>query len=175
MFEQVLSEYGHIDYLINNAGIQIAADTDKLRVQDFDKVLAVNLRGAFLCAQAAIRQFLAAGTGGAIVNVSSVHQVIPKPRFVGYSVSKGGMQNLTHTLALEYAARGIRVNGLGPAQPSRRSTGHGSTTRSSAPLWRATSRCAVPVTPRRWPRSPRPSARTRPPTSPGRPCSWTGA
>jgi glucose 1-dehydrogenase len=114
MFEQVLSEYGHIDYLINNAGIQIAADTDQLRVQDFDKVLAVNLRGAFLCAQAAIRQFLAAGTGGAIVNVSSVHQVIPKPRFVGYSVSKGGMQNLTHTLALEYAARGIRVNGLGP-------------------------------------------------------------
>jgi glucose 1-dehydrogenase len=74
----------------------------------------VNLRGAFLCAQAAIRQFLASGTGGAIVNVSSVHQVIPKPRFVGYSVSKGGMQNLTHTLALEYAARGIRVNGLGP-------------------------------------------------------------
>ena len=52
--------------------------------------------------------------GGAIVNVSSVHQVIPKPRFVGYSVSKGGMQNLTHTLALEYAARGIRVNGIGP-------------------------------------------------------------
>ena len=58
--------------------------------------------------------FLDCGRGGAIVNVSSVHQVIPKPRFVGYSVSKGGMQNLTHTLALEYAARGIRVNGIGP-------------------------------------------------------------
>jgi len=49
-----------------------------------------------------------------IINVSSVHQVIPKPRFLGYSVSKGGMQNLTRSLALEYAARGIRVNGLGP-------------------------------------------------------------
>ena len=49
-----------------------------------------------------------------IVNVSSVHQVIPKPRFLGYSVSKGGMQNLTRSLALEYAARGIRVNGIGP-------------------------------------------------------------
>ena len=59
-------------------------------------------------------RFLDSGRGGAIVNVSSVHQVIPKPRFVGYSVSKGGMQNLTHTLALEYAARGIRVNGIGP-------------------------------------------------------------
>ncbi|MGZ4631171.1 MAG: glucose 1-dehydrogenase [Actinomycetes bacterium] len=114
MFEQVLSEYGHIDYLINNAGIQIAGDTHNLPVADFDKVLAVNLRGAFLCGQQAIRHFLDTGSGGAIVNVSSVHQVIPKPRFVGYSVSKGGMQNLTHTLALEYAARGIRVNGLGP-------------------------------------------------------------
>jgi glucose 1-dehydrogenase len=114
MFDRVLAEYGRIDYLINNAGIQIAQDTEKLPVADFDKVLAVNLRGSFLCAQQAVRQFLNAGSGGAIVNVSSVHQVIPKPRFVGYSVSKGGMQNLTHTLALEYAARGIRVNGLGP-------------------------------------------------------------
>jgi glucose 1-dehydrogenase len=114
MFDRVLAEYGRLDYLINNAGIQIAEDTDKLAVDDFDKVLAVNLRGSFLCAQQAIRRFLDNDTGGAIVNVSSVHQVIPKPRFVGYSVSKGGMQNLTHTLALEYAARGIRVNGIGP-------------------------------------------------------------
>ncbi|HEU4911375.1 MAG TPA: SDR family oxidoreductase, partial [Actinomycetes bacterium] len=52
--------------------------------------------------------------GGSIVNVSSVHQVIPKPRFLGYSVSKGGMQNLTRTLALEYAGDGVRVNGIGP-------------------------------------------------------------
>ena len=114
MFERVLAEYGRLDFLINNAGIQIAEDTDNLAVDDFDKVLAVNLRGAFLCAQQALRHFLDSGRGGAIVNVSSVHQVIPKPRFLGYSVSKGGMQNLTHTLALEYAARGIRVNGIGP-------------------------------------------------------------
>lgn len=114
MFEQVKSEYGRIDFLINNAGIQIAQDTEKLPVADFDRVLAVNLRGAFLCAQHAIREFLDSGKGGAIVNMSSVHQLIPKPRFVGYSVSKGGMQNLTHTLALEYASRGIRVNGVGP-------------------------------------------------------------
>ncbi|MDQ3592681.1 MAG: glucose 1-dehydrogenase [Actinomycetota bacterium] len=113
MFSQVASEYGRLDFLVNNAGIQFAEDTEDLAVADFDKVLAVNLRGAFLCAQQAIRQFLESD-GGAIVNVSSVHQVIPKPRFVGYSVSKGGMQNLTHTLALEYAARGIRVNGIGP-------------------------------------------------------------
>jgi len=114
MFAEVTEQYGGIDILINNAGIQIAEDTDALDVADFDRVLAVNLRGSFLCAQQAIRGWLAAGIPGCVVNVSSVHQVIPKPRFVGYSVSKGGMQNLTHTLALEYAARGIRVNGIGP-------------------------------------------------------------
>jgi len=114
MFEQTIGEYGRLDFLINNAGIQIAAATDELPVTAFDKVLAVNLRGAFLCAQQAIRHWLDLDIPGALVNVSSVHQVIPKPRFVGYSVSKGGMQNLTHTLALEYASRGIRVNGIGP-------------------------------------------------------------
>jgi glucose 1-dehydrogenase len=114
MYAQVLDKYGRIDFLVNNAGIQISEDTDKLAIEDFDKVLAVNLRGAFLCAQHAVRHFLERGEGGAIVNVSSVHQLIPKPRFAGYSVSKGGMQNLTRTLALEYAARRIRVNGIGP-------------------------------------------------------------
>ncbi len=114
MFRQVLDQYGRVDLLINNAGIQIAADSETLPVAQFDKVLAVNLRGAFLCAQGAIRHFLDADRPGVIVNVSSVHQLIPKPRFLGYSVSKGGMQNLTRTLALEYAARGIRVNGIGP-------------------------------------------------------------
>jgi glucose 1-dehydrogenase len=114
MFDRVLAEYGRLDYLINNAGIQIAADSQDMPADAFDKVLAVNLRGAFLCAQQAIRHFLDAERPGVIVNVSSVHQLIPKPRFVGYSVSKGGMQNLTRTLALEFAARGIRVNGVGP-------------------------------------------------------------
>jgi glucose 1-dehydrogenase len=114
MFASVVERYGRLDILVNNAGIQVAEDTDKLRAEDFDRVVAVNLRGAFLCAQAAIRQFLAQGDGGVIVNVSSVHQLIPKPRFAGYSVSKGGMQNLTRTLALEFAGRGIRVNEIGP-------------------------------------------------------------
>ena len=114
MFGRVMSEYGRLDILVNNAGIQIAEDSHELSAADFDKVLAVNLRGAFLCARAAVRTFLNAQRPGVIINVSSVHQVIPKPRFLGYSVSKGGMQNLTRSLALEYAVRGIRVNSIGP-------------------------------------------------------------
>lgn len=114
MFDEVRSAYGSIDILINNAGIQIAEDSDRLSVDAFDRVLSVNLRGSFLCAQHAIRDMLEHGRGGSIVNVSSVHQIIPKPRFLGYSVSKGGMQNLTRTLALEYAGRDIRVNAVAP-------------------------------------------------------------
>ena len=114
MVGTTIEELGGLDVLINNAGIQISRHSDELSSEDFEKVIAVNLRGAFLCAREAIRHFLAEGKPGVIVNVSSVHQLIPKPDYLGYSVSKGGMQNLTRTLALEYAGRGIRVNGIGP-------------------------------------------------------------
>src|SRR6516225_263185 len=114
MVEHAVSELGGIGVLINNAGIQISRPSEELSSADFDKVLAVNIRGAFLCAREAIRHFLSEGKPGVIINVSSVHQLIPKPDYLGYSVSKGGMQNLTRSLALEYAGRGIRVNGLGP-------------------------------------------------------------
>jgi glucose 1-dehydrogenase len=114
MFKDVRAEFGTVDFLVNNAGIQIAGDSDMLDAAAFDRVLSVNLRGAFLCAREQVRQLLEDDRPGAIVNVSSVHQLIPKPKFLAYSVSKGGMQNLTRTLALEYAGRGIRVNGIGP-------------------------------------------------------------
>ena len=77
-------------------------------------MLAVNLRGAFLCAREALKRFLATGTPGVIINVSSVHQLIPRPNYLAYATSKGGMESLTQTLALEYAGRGIRVNAIGP-------------------------------------------------------------
>jgi glucose 1-dehydrogenase len=114
MVGNAVAELDGLDILINNAGIQISRPSEALSSADFDKVLAVNLRGAFLCAREAIRHFLAAEKPGVIINVSSVHQLIPKPDYLGYSVSKGGMQNLTRTLALEYAGRGIRVNSIGP-------------------------------------------------------------
>jgi glucose 1-dehydrogenase len=114
MIQQTVEQLGGIDVLVNNAGIQISRPSHELSAADFDKVLAVNLRGSFLCAREAIKRFLDAGNGGVIVNVSSVHQLIPKPDYLGYSTSKGGMQNLTRTLALEYASHDIRVNGIGP-------------------------------------------------------------
>ena len=114
MVGEAAGELGGLDVLINNAGIQISKPSDELTSREFDKVLAVNLRGSFLCAREAIKRFLAEEKPGVIVNVSSVHQLIPKPDYLGYSCSKGGMMNLTRTLALEYAERGIRVNGIGP-------------------------------------------------------------
>jgi glucose 1-dehydrogenase len=114
MVGHAVSELDGVDVLVNNAGIQISRPSEELSSADFDKVLAVNLRGAFLCAREAIRHFIEADKPGVVINVSSVHQLIPKPDYLGYSVSKGGMMNLTRTLALEYAGRGIRVNGMGP-------------------------------------------------------------
>ena len=114
MVREAAQGLGGLDILVNNAGIQISRPTEELSSADFDRVLAVNLRGSFMCAREAIRSFLAGDKPGSIVNISSVHQIIPKPGYLGYSTSKGGMQNLTRTLALEYAGRGIRVNGIGP-------------------------------------------------------------
>ncbi len=114
MVGEAVDGLGGLDILVNNAGIQISRPSEELSSADFDRVLAVNLRGSFLCAREAIRHFLGEDEGGAIVNISSVHQLIPKPGYLGYSASKGAMMNLTRTLALEYAGRGIRVNGVGP-------------------------------------------------------------
>jgi glucose 1-dehydrogenase len=114
MFGSAVEQLGDLDVLVNNAGIQISRPSHELSAADFDKVVGVNLRGAFLCAREALKRFLETRTPGSLINISSVHQLIPKPSYLGYSISKGGMQNLTRTLALEYAGQGIRVNAIGP-------------------------------------------------------------
>jgi glucose 1-dehydrogenase len=114
MFATVLKEFGTLDVLVNNSGIQKPVPSDELEMADFDRILGVNIRGAFICAREAIRHFLSRQAPGVIVNNSSVHEIIPKPKYVPYSISKGGMENMTKTLALEYADRGIRVNAVGP-------------------------------------------------------------
>ncbi len=114
MFAKVIEAFGSLDVLVNNAGIQKPSPSHEVETSDFDRVIAVNLRGPFLCAREAIRHFLARGGGGVILNNSSVHEIIPKPKYLSYSVSKGGIENLTRSLALEYAGDGIRVNAVGP-------------------------------------------------------------
>ncbi len=120
MFETVAASLGPVDILVNNAGIQIEEPAShETTAAHFDQVLAVNLRGAFLCAREAIRGFLdrepeAGRPRGVIVNLSSVHERIPRPFYLSYAVSKYGLHGLTETLALEYADRGIRVNALAP-------------------------------------------------------------
>jgi len=114
MFSKCINTFGNIDILVNNAGIQSNSPSHELDIETFDRTLATNLRGAFLCAREAIKHFLERKHGGSIINNSSVHEIIPRPEYVHYSVSKGGMENLTRTLALEYAREGIRVNAIGP-------------------------------------------------------------
>jgi glucose 1-dehydrogenase len=114
MFASVLDAFGSLDVLVNNAGIQKPCPSHEIETSDFDRILGVNVRGPFLCAREAIRHFLSRGNGGVILNNSSVHEIIPKPKYLSYSISKGGMENLTKSLALEYAGQGIRVNAVGP-------------------------------------------------------------
>jgi len=110
----VLDRHGRLDVLVNNAGIQSETPGDDFDDDALERILAVNLLGAARCARAAIRHFLSRPGGGVIINTSSVHEIVPKPGFLAYSISKGGLGNLTRTLALEFADRGIRVNAVGP-------------------------------------------------------------
>ncbi|AFZ26305.1 dehydrogenase of unknown specificity, short-chain alcohol dehydrogenase like protein [Cylindrospermum stagnale PCC 7417] len=110
----VVEKFGSVDILVNNAGIQTECPSHEITAADFDQVIAVNLRGAFLCARETIKHLLSSKRPGVIINISSVHEIIPRPMYLSYSISKGGMENLTKTLALEYANQNIRVNAVAP-------------------------------------------------------------
>ncbi len=119
LVEHAVSLYGAIDILVNNAGIVHAADFLDLAEEDFDRVLRVNLKGAFLCAQAAARRMVAQsprgdGQRGVIINMSSVNAVLAIANQVPYTVSKGGINQLTKVMALSLAPHGVRVVGIGP-------------------------------------------------------------
>jgi len=111
--------FGRIDCLVANAGIVKGAEFLDFTEEDFDAVIRVNLKGVFLCGQAAARQMVqqgprADGTCGTIVNMSSVNAVMAIPTITPYCVAKGGVNQLTHVMALALADKGIRVNAVGP-------------------------------------------------------------
>ncbi len=108
-----LAAFGRVDALVNNAGIFKAADFLDITEADWDAVIDVNLKGAFLVAQAVARVMAAQG-GGAIVHMSSVNALMAIPSIASYNVSKGGINQLTRVMALALADHGIRVNAVGP-------------------------------------------------------------
>lgn len=114
----VAAKAGDIDILVNNAGIVHGADFLDLKEEDFDRVLKVNLKGSFLIGQAVARIMVdkvkAGGAPGAIVNMSSINAVFAIANQVPYSISKGGVSQLTKVMALSLAPYGIRVNAIGP-------------------------------------------------------------
>ena len=121
MFAQVVSEFGTLDILVSNAGLQRDAPFHEMTLAQWDTVMNVNLRGAFLCAREAVREFLRRGVrpdvsvaAGKIIFISSVHEVIPWAGHVNYAASKGGLMLLMKSLAQEVAEKRIRVNGIAP-------------------------------------------------------------
>ena len=110
---QTLAEFGHVDALVNNAGIFKAADFLDILEADWDAVINVNLKGAFLVGQAVARE-MAKKHGGSIVNMSSVNAVMAIPSIASYNASKGGVNQLTRVMALALADHGVRVNAVAP-------------------------------------------------------------
>jgi NAD(P)-dependent dehydrogenase (short-subunit alcohol dehydrogenase family) len=110
---KVMETFGRIDVLVNNAGIFKAADFLDVTEEDFDEVLRINLKGAFLMGQAVAREMADRGDG-VIINMSSVNGVLAIPNIASYNVSKGGINQLTRVMALALADHGIRVNAVAP-------------------------------------------------------------
>ncbi len=111
--DKARAQFGRIDVLVNNAGIFKVADFLDIEEADFDAVLRVNIKGAFLMGQAVARVMAQQGAGS-IINMSSVNSVLAIPNLASYNVSKGGINQLTRVMALSLADKGVRVNAVAP-------------------------------------------------------------
>lgn len=107
-------EFGRLDIMVNNAGVARNQDILDISEQDFDDVIAINLKGAFFGVQAAAKQMIAQGGGGVIINMSSVNALLAIPTLATYAISKGGMKQLTSVAAVALAPHNIRVVAVGP-------------------------------------------------------------
>lgn len=106
--------FGRLDIMVNNAGVARNRDFLEISEQEFDEIIAINLRGAFFGVQAAARQMIAQGGGGVVINMSSVNALLAIPSLATYAMSKGGMKQLTSVAAVALAPHGIRVVAVGP-------------------------------------------------------------
>jgi NAD(P)-dependent dehydrogenase (short-subunit alcohol dehydrogenase family) len=115
-FAATVEHFGSVDILVNNAGIAIRKPTIDLSHSDWDRVVAVNMTGVFLCARAAAREMLKSGHGGSIVNIASIFGLSGGGLYpnISYQTTKGAIINLTRALAIEWAEQGIRVNAVAP-------------------------------------------------------------
>lgn len=121
MFKKMISEFGTIDILVNNAGLQRDSSIDQMTLDQWNKVIGVNLTGQFICAREAIKEFKRRGikketscSAGKIIHISSVHEIIPWAGHANYAASKGGIMMLMKSIAQEVAPLKIRVNSISP-------------------------------------------------------------
>jgi hypothetical protein len=121
--DQLAEALGGVDVFVNNAGMGVTAPFLELTYEQWRSVLTVDLDAAFLCAQRAARRMVAAGRGGRIVNITSIHERYPLVGNGPYSAAKGGLGLLTKVMALELAEHGITVNSVGPGEIATAMTG----------------------------------------------------
>ncbi|HXM63835.1 MAG TPA: glucose 1-dehydrogenase [Terriglobales bacterium] len=114
LVDQTVARFGRLDVLVNNAGIDVIMPAEQLTDDSWEQVLNVNLKGYFICSQIAARQMLAQGSGGSIINNSSICSLVGVRGLTAYSAAKGGVNQLTRVMAVEWAQRGIRVNAIAP-------------------------------------------------------------
>jgi NAD(P)-dependent dehydrogenase (short-subunit alcohol dehydrogenase family) len=122
--DELADALGGLDVLVNNAGTGDTTPFLEVDLATWREILEVDLTGAFLCAQAAARRMVAAGAGGRIINVTSVHEHIPLPGSAPYCAAKGGLGLLTKVMALELAGHGITVNSIAPGEIATPMTGN---------------------------------------------------
>jgi glucose 1-dehydrogenase len=115
LIEETAKHYSRIDILVNNAGMQQEVPFEETSTEVWQEIIAVDLTGPFVCSREAVKHMLNQNPkGGCIINISSVHQIIPKPHYIPYSTSKAGIEMMTKTMALELAQDNIRVNVVAP-------------------------------------------------------------
>ncbi|MCC8181103.1 MAG: glucose-1-dehydrogenase [Planctomycetes bacterium] len=114
LLDAAVKSFNALDIWVNDAGLENRVPTHEMGLEDWDKVININLTGVFLGSRAALRYFMEQRNKGSIINISSVHERIPWPQFAHYAASKGGVGQFTRTIAMEYAEYGIRVNNIGP-------------------------------------------------------------